>query len=234
MARKRTQPLVRDVSGERVVVVEKLIGDINTNLPTINDSPGTAQSSTTIWPQLFLKKLVGREDDLAWGRSVLMDEQSPRLALRGLPGVGKTTLAFALAKDKQVAKRFSNGLLWGGLVRKETRPGSGKFTNNIDSVLQDWAAALGIREQFLRKFPNPADKARQMHIAMGGTKLSSCDRRCLGLSNCKHSDLGCRAQLRFHCDHAPGRNCLRRTGRGKQGSAMSESADKPGFATERN
>ena len=36
----------------------------------------------------------------------------PVVALHGMPGVGKTTLAQAVAHDPRVAKRFAAGILW--------------------------------------------------------------------------------------------------------------------------
>lgn len=54
-------------------------------------------------------------------------------AVRGWPGVGKTTLASALAHDSDIEAAFSDGVLWTSLGR----------TPNILSELAAWGRALG-------------------------------------------------------------------------------------------
>lgn len=76
---------------------------------------------------------VGR-DELAAGlaaRLIAAEERS--MALVGLPGVGKTTLATALAHHKKVLAHFKYGVLWASLGPR------GKAFN----VLGNWAQALG-------------------------------------------------------------------------------------------
>ncbi|MBI5651473.1 MAG: DUF4062 domain-containing protein [Chloroflexi bacterium] len=54
-------------------------------------------------------------------------------AIRGWPGVGKTTIAAALAHDPDIAKTFPDGILW---VSLGTKP-------NLLSELASWGRALG-------------------------------------------------------------------------------------------
>ena len=54
-------------------------------------------------------------------------------AVRGWPGVGKTTIAAALAHDPEIAAVFPDGVLWASLGQKP----------NLISELSVWARALG-------------------------------------------------------------------------------------------
>jgi Mrp family chromosome partitioning ATPase len=55
-------------------------------------------------------------------------------AVSGWPGVGKTTIASALAHDPQVAAAFPDGVLWASLTRSE----------RVGSELAAWARAVGV------------------------------------------------------------------------------------------
>ena len=56
------------------------------------------------------------------------------IALHGLPGVGKTTLAALLAADPYVQECFPGGILWAGLGPAP----------NLQGVLVRWATLLGV------------------------------------------------------------------------------------------
>lgn len=61
-------------------------------------------------------KLVGRDALLSQLKHLLRgNERTNGLALHGLPGVGKTSLAIALAYDHDIREHFSDGILWVGL-----------------------------------------------------------------------------------------------------------------------
>ncbi len=60
--------------------------------------------------------IVGRDQAVADLRARLMQgERAAITALHGLPGVGKTTLATALAHDDAVRRHFRGGVYWAAL-----------------------------------------------------------------------------------------------------------------------
>ncbi|WP_376795256.1 NB-ARC domain-containing protein [Thermogemmatispora sp.] len=78
---------------------------------------------------------IGRDQLLAQLKAQLMREQSSNtVALYGLPGVGKTTLALAIVHDPEVQAHFHEGILWGRLGSEPDLP----------ALLRHWAALLEI------------------------------------------------------------------------------------------
>jgi len=81
------------------------------------------------------RKLVGRDDLLGQLRADLCATQDGSIfALTGMPGVGKSALAVALAHDAQIQEFFYEGILW---VDVGPQP-------NVASILSRWGAVLGI------------------------------------------------------------------------------------------
>jgi len=86
------------------------------------------------------KLMIGREDDVRKIKDRLgigapsATTLHVLTAMRGWPGVGKTTLASALAYDPDVAQRFSDGVLWASLGQHPS----------LFSELASWGRALGI------------------------------------------------------------------------------------------
>ena len=79
--------------------------------------------------------LVGRDEVFTQLKERLCGGNHVGLtALNGLPGVGKTTLAVALAHDDDVLEHFHAGILWAGLG---LRP-------NVPGLLSRWGTLLGI------------------------------------------------------------------------------------------
>jgi len=104
--------------------------------------------------------IIGREDDFSElkRRFGLTGEAAhPYTVVRGLPGVGKTTIAFALAHDEHIKTAFPDGVLWTHLdiVSREARNREQEQTQLI-SKLADWARVLGSNEVRLSRKPEEA------------------------------------------------------------------------------
>ncbi|MCC7163529.1 MAG: hypothetical protein IT331_13620 [Anaerolineae bacterium] len=103
---------------------------------TVNIYNAPRPGSAPALPTLF----IGREEDMKKlkARLGMSSEEKPTApqiltAVRGWPGVGKTTLAAALAHDSDVASAFPDGVLWVSLGQNP----------NILSELAVWGKALG-------------------------------------------------------------------------------------------
>jgi tetratricopeptide (TPR) repeat protein len=69
-------------------------------------------------PPRPFQPIVGRDEALVDLRERLLDREAVTIsAVRGLPGVGKTTLAQLLAHDPVIQQAFPDGVLWIGLGR---------------------------------------------------------------------------------------------------------------------
>jgi tetratricopeptide (TPR) repeat protein len=75
---------------------------------------------------------LGRDYVLRWAKQHLFEKG--RLALYGLPGIGKTALSVVLATDPQSQARFQDGILWAGLGPQP----------DILGLLVRWGKLLGI------------------------------------------------------------------------------------------
>ena len=84
--------------------------------------------------------LIGRKGNIDALYQLLTSESTTTLltAVRGWPGVGKTTLAAALAHEPRVRQAFPDGILWTALGEKPS----------ILSALGDWLLALQENPQF--------------------------------------------------------------------------------------
>ncbi|MDP2937213.1 MAG: NB-ARC domain-containing protein, partial [Dehalococcoidia bacterium] len=97
--------------------------------------------------EALLKETIGR---LASGGSVA-------LSAEGLPGVGKTALAIAVAHAQEVRDRF-DGVLWAGLGREP----------DVMGILAGWAEALGRDVSLL---PTEAERAQVVTDAIGYSRF---------------------------------------------------------------
>jgi hypothetical protein len=88
--------------------------------------------------------IVGRDDDMRELRRRLVigreEQKTPPLqvlsAIKGWPGVGKTTIASALANDEEILKAYPDGVLWVSLGQEP----------NLLSEMAVWGRALGNEE----------------------------------------------------------------------------------------
>ncbi len=90
-------------------------------------------------PPLPPQGIFGRDEDLTriFDLLALDDEQAaniPPVALRGMGGIGKTTLAIALGRLAIIPKLFPDGVLWVALGPNPT----------IRILLDGWGRALGV------------------------------------------------------------------------------------------
>lgn len=103
-------------------------------------------------PQKPPYKLVGRTNFLHSLKAALFSGNS--VALKGIPGVGKTALALELAYEPDVRQYFNGGVLWAKLGR------------NADAmaILLEWIAALGIVQSNRNELASITTKEKTIEI----------------------------------------------------------------------
>lgn len=99
--------------------------------------------------------LIGRDALLRLVKGQLLEKG--RSALHGLPGVGKTTLAAALAHDAEMQAHFSDGILWAGLGRQP----------EILGLFSRWGTLLGCIPADSAQRGKPEAWAASLHAAIG-------------------------------------------------------------------
>jgi hypothetical protein len=118
--------------------VQKIGTQINNPIFSINQSPFFRPGSAPPRPSL----MIGRDDDVKAlkERLSLTSDGNTSLqvltAIKGWPGVGKTTIASALAYDPDIGKVFPDGILWTSLGQEP----------NLLSEMATWGRALGTDE----------------------------------------------------------------------------------------
>lgn len=106
--------------------------------------------------------LVGRAEMLRRLKQRLFDSRNVVLsALNGIPGVGKTSLALALAYDEEVIEHFRDGILWSGL---------GPEPNTL-GLLSRWGLLLGIAAAERATLTSVEAWIIALHAAIGDRKL---------------------------------------------------------------
>lgn len=112
-------------------------------------------------PPLPLHPVLGRDDLLAEVRRRVLGAAPTSIALHGLPGSGKTTLAAALASDPEVLERYPDGVLWAGLGQ---RPDMG-------AKLGQWAGVLGVPWAEVIHRTHSEERCQLVHSAIGERRL---------------------------------------------------------------
>ncbi|HZR40906.1 MAG TPA: tetratricopeptide repeat protein, partial [Ktedonobacteraceae bacterium] len=105
---------------------------------------------------------VGRDALLAQIKRLLCTQPTKEVvALHGLPGVGKTTLAAHLAFDEHLRARFVDGVLWAGLGPRA----------EATSHLLRWRRLLGLEQTATNPLNNLPMQAQQIRQAIGERHL---------------------------------------------------------------
>jgi len=113
-------------------------------------------------PPAGARGLVGRDDLVRHIKQQLLAGGRVALsALNGLPGVGKTALATALAHDKEVRAQFPDGILWAGLGYKP----------DVLGLLSRWGSVLNCAPADLAQRSLPAVWAACIHAAIGQRRM---------------------------------------------------------------
>jgi tetratricopeptide (TPR) repeat protein len=98
-------------------------------------------------PALPAHDIVGRGDLLAELRNELLEGEAGLIAIHGMGGVGKTTLASALAYE--LRDEFVDGVLWGDFR-----------LSSADAVLESWGQMFGVEMSNLPDFSTRATRMR--------------------------------------------------------------------------
>jgi tetratricopeptide (TPR) repeat protein/transcriptional regulator with XRE-family HTH domain len=112
-------------------------------------------------PVLPAVPLIGRGQDLELLRQRLLADTYAETVLLGLPGVGKTTLATALAHDPLVEEHFGDGVLWAGLGPEP----------NIAGLLSRWGTLLGISSRQASVLHSAEDWTKALREAIGTREM---------------------------------------------------------------
>ncbi|MEO7022389.1 MAG: NB-ARC domain-containing protein [Ktedonobacteraceae bacterium] len=112
-------------------------------------------------PQSELYPLIGREVALQQVVTNLCTLQKTSYALIGLPGVGKTALALALAHHPQIRQYFCDGILWAGLGP----------TPHLGELLSRWGTVLQLDLSDLQGDTRPEDWAKYVQQQIGDRRM---------------------------------------------------------------
>ncbi|MDA0244313.1 MAG: NB-ARC domain-containing protein [Chloroflexi bacterium] len=150
--------------------------------------PATPPATWEAWlPPPPTRPLHGRDTLLAQLiHRLTQPHPEPAYALHGLPGVGKSTLARALAHHPAIRTAFPDGLLWAGLGPQP----------DTAALLSSWAAALDIKTAQLAQKWTAADRAALLQRELSQRRMllivddvwseATAEQFRLGGANCVH------------------------------------------------
>ena len=130
-------------------------------IPTHLPSPPSPILDPAIPPPLG-HSLVGRDDLFRQLKQRLLSENPVALsAINGLPGVGKTALATALAHDDELQASFADGVLWAGLG----------YEPDVLGLLSHWGTLLQCAPADLTQRGQTTAWATSIHAAIGQRRM---------------------------------------------------------------
>jgi tetratricopeptide (TPR) repeat protein len=100
--------------------------------------------------------LVGREEMVESLRKLLLSGHQ-RIALYGLPGVGKTALASHLASEPDIFAHFRDGILWAGMGKDP----------HLSGLLGIWGMAVGLSADELSRLTSVAERTQVLRSVIG-------------------------------------------------------------------
>ena len=130
-------------------------------MPTHLPSPPSPLLDPAMPPPLG-HSLVGRDDLFRQLKQRLLSENPVALsAINGLPGVGKTALATALAHDDELRASFADGVLWAGLG----------YEPDVLGLLSHWGTLLHCAPADLTQRGQTTAWATSIHAAIGQRRM---------------------------------------------------------------
>jgi transcriptional regulator with XRE-family HTH domain len=116
----------------------------------------------TIPQALESNSLLGRDGLLMQVKQRLLQGHSLALmALNGLPGIGETALAAALATDQEVQTHFCEGILWAGLGSQP----------DILGILSRWGKLLGVAPSQVENLNSRESWGQALQAAIGSRRV---------------------------------------------------------------
>lgn len=114
-----------------------------------------------IIPSPQQNSLIGRTTVLEQVISYLCGCKGKSYAIAGLPGVGKTALAIAVARHAEIRQRFPDGVLWASLGPAP----------QLGETLRHWGALLQLNYSDMQGATSPDAWARLLHQQMGERRM---------------------------------------------------------------
>lgn len=135
-------------------------GDHNT--VTLVYHNGANRTVPFLAPPLSPHQFVGRDEVISSIiQKITSFEGGTSIALTGLPGVGKTSIALALVYSLPILSHFYDGILWAGLGMR----------GNVTAQLNQWSYALGIHSDEWIRLTDISDRAQAIRSLIGTKRI---------------------------------------------------------------